>query len=164
MREFPLCAACKAEYRDPANRRFHAEPIACPDCGPQLTYRRPGDAAPAAHREAALQRPSPTCGAGRIVAVKGLGGYHLACDATDPVAVARLRDRKHRWAKPFAVMVRDVAAARAQAEMSPEEEALLTSPARPIVLVERRGGGEPPLGGPGAGELPLADAAVAMAS
>ncbi len=138
MREFRLCAACEAEYRDPANRRFHAEPVACPDCGPQLSYRRPGDAAPVAHREEALQAALADLREGRIVAVKGLGGYHLACDATDPVAVARLRDRKQRWAKPFAVMVRDVESARAQADMSPEEEELLTSPARPIVLVSRR--------------------------
>jgi hydrogenase maturation protein HypF len=157
MREFPLCAACEAEYRDPANRRFHAEPVACPDCGPQLSYRRPGDAAPAAHREAALTAALADLRAGRIVAVKGLGGYHLACDATDPAAVARLRDRKHRWAKPFAVMVRDLASARAQAEMSPEEEALLTSPARPIVLVERR------REGPAGGAAPLADGVVAAA-
>ncbi|MGZ6266411.1 MAG: carbamoyltransferase HypF, partial [Candidatus Limnocylindrales bacterium] len=145
MREFRLCAACEAEYRDPANRRFHAEPVACPDCGPQLSYRRPGDAAPAARREMALQAALADLREGRIVAVKGLGGYHLACDATDPVAVARLRDRKQRWAKPFAVMVRDVEAARAQADMSAEEVALLTSPARPIVLVERRRDGEPQL-------------------
>ena len=154
MRSFPLCAACEAEYRDPADRRFHAEPIACPDCGPQLSYRRPGDAAPAAHREAALTAAIADLRAGRIVAVKGLGGYHLACDATDSVAVARLRDRKRRWAKAFAVMVRDVAAARAQAEISPEEEALLTSPARPIVLLERRPDG------PRDGELQLADGVV----
>jgi len=145
MRDFPLCTACEAEYRDPANRRFHAEPVACPDCGPQLSYRRPGDAAPAAHREAALAAAIADLRAGRIVAVKGLGGYHLACDATDPAAVSRVRDRKHRWAKSFAVMVRDLAAARAEADMSPEEEALLTSPARPIVLVERRGTTESPL-------------------
>ena len=119
--------------------------MACPDCGPQIAYRRPGDAAPAAHREAALQAALADLRAGRIVAVKGLGGYHLACDATDPVAVSRLRDRKHRWAKPFAVMVRDLAAARIQAAMSAEEEALLTSPARPIVLVERRAQAEPAL-------------------
>src|SRR5450759_3084542 len=118
MRDFPLCAGCKAEYRDPANRRFHAEPVACPDCGPQLSYRQPGDAGPAAHREAALTAAITDLSAGRIVAVKGLGGYHLACDATDAAAVARLRDRKHRWAKAFAVMVRDVTAARAQAGLS----------------------------------------------
>ena len=145
MRSFPLCAACEDEYRDPANRRFHAEPIACPDCGPQLNFRRPGEAAPAAHRGVALDLALADLRAGRIVAVKGLGGYHLACDATDPAAVARLRDRKHRWAKPFAVMVADLAAARAQAQMSAEEEALLVSPARPIVLVERRANAEPAL-------------------
>jgi hydrogenase maturation protein HypF len=145
MRDFPLCTACEAEYRDPANRRFHAEPVACPDCGPQLSYRRPGDPAPTEWREDALGAAVADLRAGRIVAVKGLGGYHLACDATDSAAVARLRDRKRRWAKPFAVMVRDVAAARAQAELSPEEEALLTSPARPIVLVERRRNVEPAL-------------------
>jgi hydrogenase maturation protein HypF len=158
MRAFPLCAECEAEYRDPANRRFHAEPVACPECGPQLSYRRPGDAAPAAHREAALTAAVADLLAGRIVAVKGLGGYHLACDATDPAAIARLRDRKHRWAKPFAVMVRDLAAARALADLSPEEEALLISPARPIVLVERRmaapRGVESPL------PAPLADGVV----
>jgi hydrogenase maturation protein HypF len=154
MRSFPLCAACRAEYRDPANRRFHAEPIACPDCGPQLSYRRHGDAAPSAHREAALGAAIADLSAGRIVAVKGLGGYHLACDATNPVAVSRLRDRKRRWAKAFAVMVRDVAAARAQAEMSPQEEALLASPARPIVLLERRPHW------PDAGQQSLADGVV----
>ncbi len=154
MREFRLCAACEAEYRDPANRRFHAEPVACPDCGPQLSYRRPGGAAPAAHREEALQAALTDLREGRIVAVKGLGGYHLACDATDPAAVARLRDRKHRWAKPFAVMVRDIDEARRQARLSAEEEALLTSPARPIVLVERRRGAPPDR------ELPLADGVV----
>jgi len=156
MRDFRLCAACQAEYRDPANRRFHAEPVACPDCGPQLSYRRPGDAAPAAHREDALQAALDDLRAGRIVVVKGLGGYHLACDATDPTAVARLRDRKHRWAKPFAVMVRDLDEARRQARLSALEEALLTSPARPIVLVERRRDGQLPRGG----EPPLADGVV----
>ena len=173
MREFRLCAACEAEYRDPANRRFHAEPVACPDCGPRLTYRcsdsgspesqgefAPANspAAPAAHREAALQAALADLRAGRIVAIKGLGGYHLACDATDPAAVARLRDRKHRWAKPFAVMVRDLAAARVQAEMSAEEEKLLVSSARPIVLVERRRHGA--IGAPRNEEMPLADGVV----
>ena len=160
MRDFPLCAACNAEYLDPAARRFHAEPIACPDCGPQLSYRRTGDAAAAAHREAALVAAIADLKAGRIVAVKGLGGYHLACDATNPAAIARLRDRKHRWAKAFAVMVRDLDAARDEAVLSTEEEALLTSPARPIVLVERRRGGEPPFGRPLTGSPPLADGVV----
>jgi len=160
MRSFPLCTACQVEYRNPADRRFHAEPVACPDCGPQLSYRRPGEAGPAAHREEALAAALADLHVGRIVAVKGLGGYHLACDATDPAAVARLRDRKHRWARPFAVMVRDVAEARSRAELTPAEEALLVSPARPIVLVERRRGtprnGEPSRNG----EQPLADGVV----
>ena len=138
MRVFPLCPECEAEYRNPANRRFHAEPVACEKCGPTLSYRRPSDVVPAARGEAALAAAIADLGAGRIVAVKGLGGYHLACDATDPVAVGRLRDRKHRWAKPFAVMVRDLEAARLMAKLLPEEAALLASPARPIVLVERR--------------------------
>jgi hydrogenase maturation protein HypF len=134
MREFPLCADCEREYRDPMDRRFHAEPVACPTCGPQLAYRRPGDPAPTAREEAALAATVADLLAGRIVAVKGLGGYHLACDATDAAAVDRLRDRKRRWAKPFAVMVRDLAAARAVARVTPAEARLLAGPARPIVL------------------------------
>ena len=136
MREFPLCEACAAEYRDPLDRRFHAEPVACPACGPRLAYRRTGDAAPGRTGEAALEASVADLLAGRIVAVKGLGGYHLACDATDPAAVGRLRDRKCRWAKPFAVMVRDLAAARRLASIDRREAELLVSPARPIVLVE----------------------------
>src|SRR5664280_2469939 len=145
MRAFPLCEACAAEYADPGNRRFHAEPVACPRCGPRLAYRRTEAPAPEAHEEAALAAAAADLRAGLLVAVKGLGGYPLACDATDAVAVARLRDRKRRWAKPLAIMVRDVDGARRQAELSPEEEALLTSPARTIVLVERRRDGEPRL-------------------
>jgi len=155
MREFRLCAACEAEYRDPANRRFHAEPSRAPiaarvspTAAPTPARRsrkasslpRNSPAAPAAHREAALQAALADLRAGRIVAIKGLGGYHLACDATDPAAVARLRDRKHRWAKPFAVMVRDLAAARVQAEMSAEEEKLLVF----IGAADRAGGASPP--------------------
>jgi hydrogenase maturation protein HypF len=145
MHEFPLCPACEAEYRDPADRRFHAEPVACPTCGPRLAYRRPGDPAPVRHEEGALASAVADLAAGRIVAVKGLGGYHLACDATDPVAVERLRDRKRRWAKPFAVMVGDLVAARRLAVIGPAEARLLESPARPIVLVEALGPGASPL-------------------
>ena len=143
MRDFPLCPACEAEYRDPANRRFHAEPVACPACGPRLVYRRPGDAAPVALGEDALAAAVSDIAAGRIVAIKGLGGYHLACDATDPVAVTRLRDRKRRWAKPFAVMVRDLREAGRLADVTDDEAELLASPARPIVLVERRAADAP---------------------
>ncbi|HEY6057986.1 MAG TPA: carbamoyltransferase HypF, partial [Candidatus Limnocylindrales bacterium] len=135
MHEFPLCAACELEYRDPEDRRFHAEPVACPACGPRLGYRRPSDPAPIAVAEVALALAVSDLLAGRIVAIKGLGGYHFACDATDEAVVGRLRDRKRRWAKPFAVMVRDLAAARAFARIGPAEARLLASPARPIVLV-----------------------------
>lgn len=138
MRAFPLCADCAAEYADPANRRFHAEPVACPRCGPRLAYRRTDAPAPSAHDEAALAAATADLRAGRIVAVKGLGGYHLACDATNATAVGRLRDRKRRWAKPFAVMVRDLAAARALCHVTATEAALLAGPARPIVLLVAR--------------------------
>ncbi len=145
MRAFPLCVDCDREYRDPTDRRFHAEPVACPRCGPRLSYRRRGEAAPHAFAEDALQAALADLRAGRVVAVKGLGGYHLACDATDPAAVDRLRDRKHRWAKPFAVMVGSLAEARAQARVSLAEADLLSSPARPIVLLDRRPDGRPAL-------------------
>ena len=145
MRDFPLCAACAAEYADPANRRFHAEPVACPACGPRLAYRRTEAAAPGAHEEAALAAAVADLRAGRVVAVKGLGGYHLACDATDAAAVGRLRDRKRRWAKPFAIMVRDLAAARGLCHVTAAEAALLTGPARPIVLLVARRHGTPAL-------------------
>ncbi len=145
MRAFPLCEACATEYADPGNRRFHAEPVACPRCGPRLAYRRTEAPAPEAHEEAALAAASADLRAGRIVAVKGLGGYHLACDATDPVAVARLRDRKRRWAKPLAVMVRDLAAARALCHVTATEAALLAGSARPIVLLVARRRGTPAL-------------------
>ncbi|MFN8520637.1 MAG: carbamoyltransferase HypF [Chloroflexota bacterium] len=145
MRAFPLCAACEAEYRDPADRRFHAEPIACPDCGPSLAWRPVGAPAPTAREEAALGAAVAAIRDGAIVAVKGLGGYHLACDATDARAVSRLRDRKRRWAKPFAVMVRDLAAAQGLCRMGHAEEDLLTSPARPIVLLVARRDGMPRL-------------------
>ena len=118
---FPLCADCRTEYEDPADRRFHAEAIACPACGPRLSM--PVEDALAVLRE------------GGILAVKGLGGWHLACDAADEAAVSRLRSRKHRDAKPFAVMARHPASL---VRGSVEELALLASPARPIVLLERR--------------------------
>jgi hydrogenase maturation protein HypF len=137
MADFPLCEACAAEYADPADRRFHAEPVACPQCGPRLRFDLPGeDVAPAAADPLAAAVAALL--AGRVVAVKGLGGYHLACDATDERAVASLRVRKRRWAKPFAVMVADLDAARALAQVGVEEAGLLTSAARPIVLLAAR--------------------------
>lgn len=145
MAGFPMCARCAAEYHDPADRRFHAQPIACPDCGPSLWFaERSGSdgfgphAARTTGAGAALAAARDALAAGRVVAVKGVGGYHLACDATSDAAVATLRERKARDGKPFAIMVRDLGAARELAEIDAEEAAVLTSPARPIVLLRRR--------------------------
>jgi hydrogenase maturation protein HypF len=136
MAPFEMCADCRREYDDPADRRFHAQPNACPVCGPQLVALTPQG------REIATDDPvqfaARTLRAQMIVAVKGLGGFHLACDATSSMAVMRLRDRKRREAKPLAVMVRDLAAAETVAELTDADRALLTSVERPIVLVPRR--------------------------
>jgi hydrogenase maturation protein HypF len=145
MRAFALCPACEAEYRDPADRRFHAEPVACAACGPRLSWRPTGAPAPVAHAEDALAAAVEALVSGRVVAVKGLGGYHLACDATDDAAVSRLRDRKRRWAKPFAVMVRDLDAVPALCRVGRLEREILERPARPIVLLEARRDGRPAL-------------------
>lgn len=152
MAAFPLCPACAAEYADPADRRFHAEPVACPGCGPHLAYRR-GSGGPDVTGDdaAAIAAAAADLRAGAVVAVKGLGGYHLACDATDERAVAGLRERKRRWAKPFAVMVADLAAARALAHVDEAEAALLAGPAAPIVLLRPRSeaaAGPAPVGSP----------------
>jgi hydrogenase maturation protein HypF len=136
MAGFALCAACRAEYTDPANRRYHAQPTCCPVCGPRLQLLdRAGRPLPAADPRtdfaAALR-------AGRIGALKGLGGYHLACDARSGAAVAELRRRKHRDEKPFALMVADAAAAATLCEVGPAERELLESARRPIVLLRKR--------------------------
>ena len=136
MASFATCPACREEYEDPRDRRFHAEPTACPACGPRLALRGSGgralDVADALHSAATALR------AGQIVAVKGLGGYHLTCDATAPGVVSELRRRKARDAKPLAVMVGDLRAARRLCVVSDAEAELLQSAARPIVLLERR--------------------------
>ncbi len=129
MSAFPMCPACAAEYADPADRRFHAEPVACPDCGPRLAWLPGGRSG-----EEALRAAVAVIATGGVVAVKGLGGYQLVCDATQESAVRTLRARKHRESKPFAVMVGDLAAVRELCATSPEEERLLTSAARPVVL------------------------------
>jgi hydrogenase maturation protein HypF len=145
MRRFPLCPACRREYEDPSDRRFHAEPNACPVCGPSVRLVRrsasgvvelaAGDEAdPAAPVRAAAE----LLRAGEILAVKGLGGFHLACDATDDAVVRRLKERKRRPDKPLAVMFRDLDELRMHCRASDEEVALLTSPERPIVLLEWR--------------------------
>jgi hydrogenase maturation protein HypF len=138
MAGFALCPSCRAEYEDPANRRFHAQPTCCADCGPRLQVLdgrgSPVDADdPLAHFAAALRK-------GRIGAVKGLGGYHLACDARSPAVVAELRRRKHRDEKPFALMVADAASAESLCEVGSAERELLDHRSRPIVLLRKREG------------------------
>lgn len=135
-----MCPDCAREYADPADRRFHAQPVACHTCGPTLTLSVPG--LPVLDGEQALTeaRRLITCGA--VLAVKGIGGYHLACDATDADTVALLRRRKRRGDKPFALMARDLDQLRALAaagavELGPVEEDLLTGLVRPIVLLRR---------------------------
>jgi len=136
MAAFTMCPECEREYHDPADRRFHAQPNACPACGPSV---RLVDAAgrDLCEPEAWLAEAAARLRAGQIVAVKGIGAFHLACDATDEAAVARLRRVKHRRHRPFALMARDLATARLVAEVSPTEERALTSPAAPIVLLRR---------------------------
>ncbi|HLA79775.1 MAG TPA: carbamoyltransferase HypF [Vicinamibacteria bacterium] len=136
MAGFTMCATCQAEYNDPANRRFHAQPNACPTCGPRLALLDPQGASIAADDPLALAAQALI--EGGIVAVKGIGGFHLACAAGNPAAVRELRRRKHRDAKPFAVMARDLAACETLAALHDHERGLLTSVVRPIVLVERR--------------------------
>jgi hydrogenase maturation protein HypF len=166
MSKFPMCAACQREYDDPLNRRFHAQPNACYDCGPHVwLVGANGDICKAAssissHLQqellaaAGVERSTSGNGAassfavieqtielllkGQIVAIKGIGGFHLAVDATNDVAVMRLREGKHRYGKPLAVMVRDLNAAREICELSGEEGALLETNPRPIVLARRR--------------------------
>jgi hydrogenase maturation protein HypF len=166
MRDWPMCEPCASEYRDPLDRRFHAQPVACPRCGPHHALldadggsagrpgsagegRPAGSAAAAAGAgvagqpedggdEAALRAAAELLAAGRVVAVKGIGGYHLACDARQPAAVAALRERKVRKEQPFAVMARDLAAARGLVHLGAAAEKLLVSAHRPIVLAPAR--------------------------
>lgn len=146
MSGFVLCAACQAEYENPLDRRFHAQPNACPRCGPQLWLEfnpnfqqlKPEFQSP--EKEEALQVAQQLLLSGKIVAVKGLGGFHLACDATNDEVVQTLRQRKGRVDKPFAVMAPDVETIRQFAELSTEEETLLSSKERPVVLLRKKPG------------------------
>jgi hydrogenase maturation protein HypF len=157
MAGFAMCERCAAEYHDPADRRFHAQPVCCPACGPRLSLLGPDGtelSGPPLAAAADLLRQ------GKVLAVKGLGGYHLAADAASEAAAGALRARKHREDKPFAVMVADVAAAARLCEVDEAAAALLTSGRRPIVLLPRRGGAGD--GGAGdAGALDRIAAAVA---
>lgn len=136
MRDWPMDAHCDAEYHDPANRRFHAQPVACPACGPNFSLHQ--DESQVANGWGAIQKTAELLCDGKIVAIKGLGGYHLACDARNPAANAALRERKYRKEKPFAIMARDIEVASRLVALTPDGEALLTSLARPIVLAPAR--------------------------
>ena len=147
MSKFAMCESCRAEYHDPANRRFHAQPNACPECGPHVNF-----AWSSTHRHSweingtsstlsdddAIRMAGRLLSLGGIVAVKGLGGFHLACSAADDDALQRLRHRKGRGNKPFAVMARDIHTVQTFAQMSESEERLLASRQRPIVLLRQR--------------------------
>ncbi len=165
MREFPMCPACAAEYSDPGNRRHHAQPISCFDCGPRLWLEEPGTGSGAAPTTqtpppdrspefmgTTIARARELLDAGKILAVKGIGGFHLMCDAANEDAVAELRRRKHRPAKPFAVMAPDADAAHRLADFP--DTALLTSPAHPIVIAPMRDGAPlAPSVAPGLGDV-----------
>lgn len=138
MAVFPMCPQCQAEYDDPRNRRFHAQPNACALCGPRVWLELPNGGP--------VESTDPVAAAiehllrGDVVAIKGIGGFHLSVDATNEEAVTRLRCRKNRYGKPLALMVRDADRARTLCDLSAEEQALLLTPARPIVLLRARAG------------------------
>ena len=146
MADFPMCDRCRAEYTDPLNKRFHAQPIACPDCGPFVELRETHSQFPTADPRissielhvSAILKARRLLREGYIVAIKGLGGFHLACDASNPYTVAELRDRKGRSDQPFAVMAANVTAIASVCDIQKEEHLLLTSPEKPIVLLTRR--------------------------
>lgn len=169
MRAFEMCPQCAEEYADVADRRYHAQPNACFDCGPRLFFVDAETVSEGAfddegalilekrhltreESDALVELAAQRLHAGDVLAIKGLGGWHLACDACNEAAVARLRTRKHRPSKPLAVMVRDIDMARTYARVSDEEAALLENPARPIVLLERVT--DAPIAANVAGELP----------
>ncbi len=139
MKSFNMCELCKKEYENPEDRRFHAQPNACPKCGPWISlYDNKGSLL--AEREEAILLVLKALREGKIVAVKGIGGFHLMCNATEEEAVKTLRERKRRKEKPFAVMFKDLDQLRTFAKPTPLEEAILSSPERPIVLVEKGSG------------------------
>jgi len=140
MAGFDLCPSCMTEYEDPLDRRFHAQPVACPSCGPQvwLEYAGQGSSNPAAVEDSAIIETQELLAAGKIVAIKGLGGFHLACDAGNSAAVQRLRERKDRPAKPLAMMMPDLKTIQEHCLISNEESDLLSSAQRPILLLEKK--------------------------
>ncbi len=143
MKEFEMCEDCSDEYTDPTNRRFHAQPIACPTCGPQIWLEpagssRDGTAKILARGEEALQQAQKLLKNGKVVAIKGLGGFHLACDATNTKAVQELRQRKLRVDKPFALMMPEIQTVEAYCQLEEVERSLLESRERPIVILNRK--------------------------
>ena len=140
MAPFPMCPDCEAEYTDPLDRRFHAQPVACPVCGPQvwLEERENGKTEKSSERDDAIQETRRLLGGGKILAIKGLGGFHLACDATNADAVRELRRRKLRVDKPFALMMPDLEMVERHCFVDDAERELLQSGARPIVLLKRK--------------------------
>jgi hydrogenase maturation protein HypF len=140
MAPFEMCPDCRFEYEDPTNRRFHAQPVACPVCGPQIWLEVEGSRL--GEREEALRLARRMLREGKIVAVRGLGGFHLACDAANSEAVEELRRRKLRVDKAFAVMMPDVESVENHCQLNPPEIELLTSSARPVVILERRPGSD----------------------
>ena len=140
MATFPMCPVCQGEYDDPVNRRFHAQPVACYHCGPNAWLERADGRPVVSDMFSMLDDVDAVCTLlqrGEIVAIKGLGGIHLACDATNDTTVSQLRQRKHRYHKPFALMVRDLSVIEPYCEISDEERSLLESPAAPIVLLKQ---------------------------
>lgn len=134
MASFSMCADCESEYHNPLDRRFHAQPVACPECGPQVWFLAGGKKL--AERDEAIQMARRWLREGKILAIKGLGGFHLACDATNPAAVDELRARKKRSDKPFALMAASLPAIERYCRVRPAEKKLLESPQSPIVLLE----------------------------
>lgn len=139
MRRFAMCAACQQEYDNPADRRFHAQPNACPDCGPRAWIEKSGESVDKLPADDWLAKAVSLLRGGRILAIKGIGGFHIACDATNNLAVQRLRQRKHRDAKPFAVMMRDLGMLRDYCAPDATACELLRSPAAPIVILQKQG-------------------------
>lgn len=141
MASFPLCPQCEAEYLDPSNRRFHAQPVACPECGPHIwleKVNRAGQYITSSERDEALMETQKLLADGKIIAIKGLGGFHLACDAANPAAVAELRKRKLRVDKPFALMMPDLAVVQQHCEVDEFSRNFLESRECPIVLLPRK--------------------------
>ena len=141
MVDFEMCPACQQEYDDPADRRFHAQPNACPECGPSVWFVE-NHRSQQSHGGDAIAAVKESVAKGGIVAIKGIGGFHLACDARNPQAVTELRERKHRFEKPMAVMVADVGTCQAIAVLSDADKVLLESRQRPIVVLPRRDAAE----------------------